>query len=429
MNGTFLRQFALACLVTSMLSLASIGEAAADSWTRIFGPPGSGGGDSITDISGNLYYIGLQDPMACCGFNGGTVYNMVVRKVSPTGIELWSDVVAPAERITGRYGVGATSIGKDANGYIYVLGNTNAPITSSIYAFVPSHILIKYDPSTGARIWLQQFTLSAGVLNGDAINDMAVDSFGNTTLVGYTTVGTTSWGAPRYNMVLVRYDSSGTKVFEKVISSIYSEQAASVTVDPSGNTYVALTTSNTTGAWYDPFDVQVIKTDINGAVFWSKKFDIPDMEWVSDITYNPLANTVIVVFRSILSAYYQTPILASLDAGTGAQNWFMFGETYTDAKRVAVSQTGDIFLTGVRMPSIGTGAGVFVSQFSSAGVLAQTRLPSMAASTDTESQGSGIAFDINNNYFIVGSVSCTLSPCTFNGVPVDGNTFILKNLP
>ena len=179
---------------------------------------------------------------------------------------------------TGRYGVGATSIGKDANGYIYVLGNTNAPITSSIYAFVPSHILIKYDPSTGARIWLQQFTLSAGVLNGDAINDMAVDSFGNTTLVDYTTVGTTSRGAPRYNMVLVRYDSSGTKVFEKVISSIYSEQATNVTVDPSGNTYVALTTSNTTGAWYDPFDAQVIKTDINGAVLWSKKFDLLGME-------------------------------------------------------------------------------------------------------------------------------------------------------
>ncbi|HOS56986.1 MAG TPA: hypothetical protein PK385_13165, partial [Spirochaetota bacterium] len=120
-------------------------------------------------------------------------------------------------------------------------------------------------------------------------NSVAVDSSGNVYAAGYQEgMGSYTYGegvsvagsyADGYNVVLVKYDSSGTALWAKSVTTGSSSQFNSVAVDSSGNVYAAgyqyKTGSFTYGegvsvAGTGPNNVVLVKYDSSGTALWAK---------------------------------------------------------------------------------------------------------------------------------------------------------------
>ena len=95
-------------------------------------------------------------------------------------------------------------------------------------------VLVKYN-STGTKQWTKQL----GTSSGDYGNDVTTDSSDNIYVTGYTGGGldgnTTSGN---HDIVLVKYNSIGTKQWTKQLGTSVGDQGLGVTTDSSGNIYV-----------------------------------------------------------------------------------------------------------------------------------------------------------------------------------------------
>ena len=180
----------------------------------------------------------------------------------------------------------AFSVAVDASGNSYVTGYfSSATIsfgsTTLTNAGSADIFLAKYD-ANGNVLWAK----SAGGTGDDEANSVAVDASGNCYVTGYFFSPTISFGsttltnAGGYDIFLAKYDATGNVLWAKSVGGISDEQATSVAVDASGNTYMAgLFTSTTlvfgsttltdSGTGYSS-DIFLSKYDSNGNVIWAK---------------------------------------------------------------------------------------------------------------------------------------------------------------
>jgi len=106
-------------------------------------------------------------------------------------------------------------------------------------------VLVKYD-SNGTALWAKSVTSGS---NHSCFNSVTVDSAGNVYAAGYQTgTGTYTYGtgvsvagsSSANNVVLVKYNSSGTAQWARTVSSGSSDSIFfGVAVDASGNVYAA----------------------------------------------------------------------------------------------------------------------------------------------------------------------------------------------
>ena len=129
--------------------------------------------------------------------------------------------------------------------------------------------MIKYN-SSGTKEWTKQL----GSSGRDSANGVATDSSGNVYVTGVTYGGldwNTSAGAN--DLFVVKYNSSGTKEWTKQLGSASSDFANGVATDSSGNVYVA-------GGTYGGLDgnskgtsdlIVVVKYNSSGTKQWTKQ--------------------------------------------------------------------------------------------------------------------------------------------------------------
>src|SRR6202000_235771 len=123
----------------------------------------------------------------------------------------------------------------DGNGNVYVAGNATGDFGNQINQGDQDTYLTKYD-SAGNVVWTQMLG-SAGTASAYSL---ALDPKGGVVVAGSTTgqVMTTAVSDGNNDSFVAQYDANGNQTWAKQIQTLATNQAASVSVDSSGNIYI-----------------------------------------------------------------------------------------------------------------------------------------------------------------------------------------------
>ena len=126
------------------------------------------------------------------------------------------------------------AVATDISGNIYVTGFSGGDLEGNINAGMGDIFLAKYD-SSGNKLW----TRHLGSKDYDCARGVVIDGSGNIYLAGYTEDGLDgNTNAGSVDIFLVKYDSSGNKLWTKQFGTESYDFGAGVAIDGSGNIYV-----------------------------------------------------------------------------------------------------------------------------------------------------------------------------------------------
>ncbi len=240
-------------------------------WTKLLGVTGSyaeGCGIAV-DSSGNSYVTGYTNG----NLDGQTLStsgnaDMFVIKYDTDGVKKWTKLLG-VNSTNNRYTYG-NGIAADSSGNCYVTGYTTGSGTFDGQSIVGSAdvFVIKYD-TDGAKLWTNLLGVSNKMTKGHGI---AVDLSGNSYVTGSTNGNLDGQILSGSNggVFVIKYNSSGIKQWTK-LSGNYAT-GFGITVDSSGNSYVAGSTyNNLDGQILTGYpDVFVIKYNTDGIKKWTK---------------------------------------------------------------------------------------------------------------------------------------------------------------
>ena len=284
-------------------------------WTRQFSPSlattqtptlSTAAFGAAADANGNVIVVGLTgvNLFETTDYHGSA--DCFVTKLDGTGRELWTKLIGGA----GDDFCNAVTV--DNSGNVFVTGQIDsAPTTTAGNNDV---LVAKFDPS-GNQLWLTQYGTSAT----DSGTALAVDTTGNTYVVGYT-LGTfaSNTSAGSEDAFITKLDGAGNIITTNQGGSPDIDMATAISIDnTSGMIYVAGTTYGTVGT---PVNSNPIDTTGSSSDIFVVKFD-------SSLS-NPLA-TWQIGSAGIVSAITGT-VVPSNDAAQG----------------IAVDAAGNVFVTG-----------------------------------------------------------------------------------
>lgn len=169
-------------------------------------------------------------------------------KIDGTGAILWQN------KFLGPATTAARGIACISSGTSYSVGNISGGPIGSTDGFI-----VGYD-SSGTKTWNRQL----GTTSPDVTNGVATDSSGNVYVIGSSNNSGVAPSPP--NLIISKYNSSGTETWAQYISGAVTEDGLSVIVDTSGNVYV-------TGITYQTgvnYDVLLAKFNSSGTFQWAK---------------------------------------------------------------------------------------------------------------------------------------------------------------
>jgi len=216
-----------------------------------------------TDSSGNIYVTGYTKGGGLDGNTNFGGYDIFLVKFNSSGIKQW----------TKQLGTSSTEFGRDLTtdllGNIYVPGFTRGGLDGNTNSGGKDIFLVKYN-SSGTKIWTKQL----GTSKDEDGYQVTTDSTGHIYMTGYTDGdldGNTSSGGR--DIFLIKFNSSGTKIWTKQLGTSKDEEAFDVTIDSSGNIYISGYTEggldgNTNSGKSDIF---LVKYNSSGTKQWTKQ--------------------------------------------------------------------------------------------------------------------------------------------------------------
>jgi len=163
----------------------------------------------------------------------------------------------------------ANGVATDSSGNVYVTGGTKGGLDGNTSAGNTDLFVVKYN-SSGTKQWTKQLG-SSGL---DSANGITIDSSGNVYVAGVTYGGLDGNTSAGYtDLFVVKYNSSGTKQWTKQMGTASNDLARGVATDSSGNVYVTGDTyggldGNTSAGYNDLF---VVKYNSSGTKQWTKQ--------------------------------------------------------------------------------------------------------------------------------------------------------------
>src|SRR5207248_511965 len=162
----------------------------------------------------------------------------------------------------------------DASGNVYVAGYSNATWGSPVRAFSGDYAAFSAKQDSSGSLTWNTFLVSS---SDDDVHAVAVDASGNVYVAGYSY---SSSGSPlrpffsRYTYAtLVRFDTSASLTWNTFLGSSDYDFGFAVTVDGSGNVYVAGYSYATWGSPVTAFsgcaDAFAAKLDSSGNLTWN----------------------------------------------------------------------------------------------------------------------------------------------------------------
>ena len=191
------------------------------------------------------------------------------------------------------WGMGVTV---DSSDNIYVSGTSHGELDGNTSSGGGDIVLVKYN-SSGTKQWTRQL----GTLYGDAGKGVTVDSSDNIYVTGYTRLGLDGNNSSgNFDIFLVKYNSSGTKQWTRQLGTGNNDLAYGVTVDSSDNLYLTGYTlggldNNTSSGEKDIF---LVKYNSSGTKQWTRQLGTSSSDWAEDVTVDSSDNIYVTGYTS-----------------------------------------------------------------------------------------------------------------------------------
>ena len=253
----------------------------------------------------------------------------------------------------GSGGENGRGIALDSSNNIYIGG-----ITTSFGEGKHDMCLVKYD-----KFGIQQWDYIWGGNDSDDCNAIALDSSGNIYITGWTC----SFGEGKYDMCLVKFNSSGVQQWNTTWGGNNYDWGRALTIDSSDNIYIAgYTESFGTGC----YDIFLVKYDSSGVQQWNTTWGGNDDDIANGVAIDSLNNVYIAGCTESFVPISSDICLVKYDS-SGVQQWNRtWGGSDLDVGfGIVIDSTDNIYISGW---TSSFGAGRFdmcIVKFSSSGVL------------------------------------------------------------
>ncbi len=385
-------------------------------WTRQFGTEEDDEAYSLSVGGGGTVYVVGTTRGSLAGSNAGGV-DAFVHKYTSAGVQMWAHQFGtPAQDV-------AESVSVDASGSMYVAGWTDGTL-SGANAGAADAFVRKYD-SAGAEQWTRQF----GSSENDTAHSVSVDASGNVYVAGGTHQGLSEATAGSFDAYVRKYSSEGTIQWTRQWGSASLDEAYAVSVDASGNLYVAgITQGDLAGKNAGDTDAFVCKFNSAGAEQWRRQFGMSGYDFARSVSTDASGNVYVVgstegVLHEMNSGLQDAFVRKYSSAGT--EQWTrQFGTTSTDyAQAVRVDASGNAYVAGGTYGSP-AGAGeydAFVRKYDSVGTMQWAR----QLGTVSSDAAAAVGLDASGNVYLGGYTMGALSG--MNAGLADG--FVTKLAP
>ena len=332
------------CVMVACVSLVSAASAVDVEWTEQLGTSSNDHGQSVSvDSSGNAYVTGYTDGDLDGNTSAG-LHDMFLTKYNTDGTKQWTEQLGTTNFDRG------LGVSVDSSGNAYVTGWTFRGLDGNTNAGLNDMFLTKYD-TDGTKQWTEQL----GTSSVDTGESVSVDSSGNAYVTGKTLGdldGNTNAGGD--DMFLTKYNTGGTKQWTKQLGTSSGDYGEGVSVDSSGNAYVAGYTwggldGNTSAGGTDIF---LTKYNTDGTKQWTEQLGTGNNDFVEGVSVDSSGN-----------AYVTGRTDGDLDGNTNAGDADMFLTKYnTDGAKqwtellgtgsgdyglgVSVNSSGNAYVTG-----------------------------------------------------------------------------------
>ena len=209
---------------------------------------------------------------------------------SGTATSFWSEQIGTSSYDNG---TGVTLYSSDN---IYVSGQSNGGLDGNINSWSDDIFLVKYN-SSGTKQW----TKKLGIFDNESGVSMTVDSSDNIYVTGYTKEGYDgNSNSENYDIFLMKYNSSGTKQWTKQLGNSAADIGMGVTVDSSDNIYVTGIASGgldrNTGSVGE--DIVLVKYNSSGTKQWTKQLGSSSSDFAWDVTVDSSDNIYVTGFTN-----------------------------------------------------------------------------------------------------------------------------------
>lgn len=282
------------------------------------------------DGSGNIIIAGETGGSLFSKSFGGV--DAFVAKFDAAGTDIWSNQFGSA-------GVdSAVSVAVDKSSNIYIAGySSHFLLTNRAYPTGISIFIRKYD-SSGSERWTIQF----GSDPYDEVGSLTLDSSGNIYVVGSKFVHTDGHG-PDYKIgFLSKYDSDSNELWTKVFKFPDSSNAKSVVVNQSGEIYIAGQNIKLNSYPVGAIDALLKKYSSVGNEIWTREFGAPSAKAsINSVTVDSSGNIYVA------GTSYSDAFLRKYDS-SGNELWTsQFGSSGgSEAFSVSTDISGNIYVAG-----------------------------------------------------------------------------------
>jgi hypothetical protein len=293
------------------------------------------------DRFGDIYAIGSSSG-SLAGANLGS-NDIILTKYDSAGNLLWASQLGTSGSDHG------FAVGTDSQGNAYICGETTGSFGASNTTYNSDAYVAKLD-TDGNLLWVDQFSSSFQLGEGENCRDIAVDASDNVYVTGYTP-GALVEGASGAEFFVRKYAADGSVEWTTQRDSVYLNESNSIAVDVSGNAYVAGTGGLDT-AVSGLEDAFLVKFDASGAEQWAVLVQSTGQESFNGIGVDDTGNVFVAGFTDgALAASNDGDtdiIFAHYDTNGGLISLYQHATTSWDrANGIAVDPTGaDYYLVG-----------------------------------------------------------------------------------
>jgi uncharacterized delta-60 repeat protein len=282
----------------------------------------------VVDDSGNVYVTGHS-------YGSSSHYDYATMKYDPDGIEQW----VARYNGPGNYHDTPKAIAVDTYGNVYVTGYSYGDGTNTDYA------TIKYN-SDGIEQWVARYNGPGN--ENDLVFAMAVDSFNNVYVTGESYDNYSS-----LDYKTIKYDENGRQLWVATYNGPgnYNDSAKAIAVDSFGNVYV---TGYSYGGPETREDYATVKYNSSGRQLWVARYAGPSDQPHSQYD---VANAITVdALSCVYVTGYSDGGDTSYDYATikydsdGKELWVAryngSGNKYDYAHAIALDSSGCVYVTG-----------------------------------------------------------------------------------
>lgn len=298
-----------------------------------------------------------------------------------------------------------TGITSDSDGNLYIVGYTQGSIHGKTYYGNYDYFIAKYNRS-GELLWSDQ-----GITDQhDLGKNIVITDSGSIYIYGYTygnLPGFVNQGY--YDLFIVKYDDSGTKIWSKQYGSESSDVSYGIVSDQSEQIYITGYSSGSLngGGHVGNKDIFMIKLDSDGNEIWTKQYGTTESDIGSDIALDDSGNIYITGttwgdLDGSGNLGNQDIFITKFDSGGDHIRTKQFGTENTDiVNSLAVNADGDVYLAGNTQGNLNgyTNVGdsdAFLVKMDSDG----NQLWTQMEGTPLNEQGNDVSLDSNGNVYL-----------------------------